>query len=711
MHFNITLILQVETGYLCHTMGTICDIVCGGGTINVDSVFEISMLQSPYAETDSSYGYSISSSGSTVIVGADGEDSGKGRSYVYSVISGIAVLLTTLQPIAADVGDESGDAVDVDESSGVLIAGALQWDSGGKTGAGSATVWVRNLPSPDAYGGETLLTASSPQLTAYYGSAVSVYGTTVLIGADIEDTALLNAGACYIHDQDFPTANAWNVRIRLTASDATVGMHFGESVSLYGDIAAVGAKLASPATVIQSGSVYIYERNIPSADSWGEVAILSAVDKFDYDYFASSVSLDDDTLAVGAHQDDDAGSASGSVYIFRRDHPTPNAWGELSKLVPSTAITNDGVASLGLFLLNDTVIAGTDQKTSYGSAWVWRESAPGTWIEIVELTQPSTSQFDDFFGRSCTIVPGTHPSYLVGASYWARTVPSALTRSGAMWTYSMITEACDDGNNASGDGCRSDCLAVESGWTCPVPGSPCTMGGTCGDSMVEGVEECDEGVTVNTATCDEDCTFSTCNDGVFNPLAGECDDVGGDSVSCDSDCTPIVCNDGYFNAVAECDDAGVESASCDSDCSSVGCADGLFNPTAGECDDAGVDSALCDSDCTAIGCADGHLNTVAECDDAGVVSASCDLDCTAVICGDGIFNPVAECNDLAADGPACDSDCTAIACGDGHINAVAGECDDAGIDSVSCDGDCTGIFCGDGYFNSVAESMMLAWIH
>jgi len=28
------------------------------------------------------------------------------------------------------------------------------------------------------------------------------------------------------------------------------------------------------------------------------------------------------------------------------------------------------------------------------------------------------------------------------------------------------TEACDDGNTLSGDGCSSDCLSVETGWTC-----------------------------------------------------------------------------------------------------------------------------------------------------------------------------------------------------------------------------------------------------
>ncbi len=44
----------------------------------------------------------------------------------------------------------------------------------------------------------------------------------------------------------------------------------------------------------------------------------------------------------------------------------------------------------------------------------------------------------------------------------------------------------------------------------------------CGDAVVEGEEDCDEGAS---AGCDVDCTFVQCGDGTTNPLADEeCDD-------------------------------------------------------------------------------------------------------------------------------------------------------------------------------------------
>jgi len=54
------------------------------------------------------------------------------------------------------------------------------------------------------------------------------------------------------------------------------------------------------------------------------------------------------------------------------------------------------------------------------------------------------------------------------------------------------SEACDDGNAKSGDGCSSMCT-IETGYVCPFANAPCVP--NCGDGIVLApMEQCDPGV-------------------------------------------------------------------------------------------------------------------------------------------------------------------------------------------------------------------------
>ena len=74
---------------------------------------------------------------------------------------------------------------------------------------------------------------------------------------------------------------------------------------------------------------------------------------------------------------------------------------------------------------------------------------------------------------------------------------------------------CDDGNVASGDGCRANCTLE-----------------ICGDGLLDAGEQCDDG----NDGCDSACRFEGCGDGV-TVIGEECDDGNrrsGDG--CDSSC-------------------------------------------------------------------------------------------------------------------------------------------------------------------------------
>jgi fibro-slime domain-containing protein len=155
-------------------------------------------------------------------------------------------------------------------------------------------------------------------------------------------------------------------------------------------------------------------------------------------------------------------------------------------------------------------------------------------------------------------------------------------------------ERCDDGNRVSGDGCSANCTAVEPGYTCSTPGTPCTHVHVCGDGYADPAEGCDDGNHTNGDGCDSKCRVE---------LGFKCS--GSPSV-----CTPTVCGDGKVEGAESCDDGNTTpfdgcSADCQAEptcgksggaCTSV-CGDGIVLGEA--CDDGNLRNGDgCSSECT-----------------------------------------------------------------------------------------------------------------
>ena len=110
----------------------------------------------------------------------------------------------------------------------------------------------------------------------------------------------------------FQPAHAQISEFKITASDAEVSDFFGNSVSISGDYAIVGA-IADDDDGLESGSAYIFKR---SGTSWAQEAKLLASDGSSGDEHGYSVSISDGYTIVGARNDDDKGIFSGSAYLY-----------------------------------------------------------------------------------------------------------------------------------------------------------------------------------------------------------------------------------------------------------------------------------------------------------------------------------------------------------------------------------------------------------
>jgi cysteine-rich repeat protein len=142
----------------------------------------------------------------------------------------------------------------------------------------------------------------------------------------------------------------------------------------------------------------------------------------------------------------------------------------------------------------------------------------------------------------------------------------------------QFPEECDDGNTATGDGCRSDCTDE-----------------ICGDATTDPQEECDDGNTVEDDGCATDCTLEGCGDGDTDDDE-VCDDGNtADGDGCRADCTEEICGDNVLDPQEECDEGDtINGDGCDSNCqdefvcsgATVGNACWFLAPAGGTCDDA-----------------------------------------------------------------------------------------------------------------------------
>jgi len=101
---------------------------------------------------------------------------------------------------------------------------------------------------------------------------------------------------------------------KLVASDRKASDFFGSSVSLDGATVVVGANYGDAGPTTNAGAAYVFKETAPGV--WTQTAKITASDAAPYDGFGNTVSLDGTTALVGASADDDGGDGTGSAYLF-----------------------------------------------------------------------------------------------------------------------------------------------------------------------------------------------------------------------------------------------------------------------------------------------------------------------------------------------------------------------------------------------------------
>ncbi|QTA84132.1 Integrine FG-GAP repeat- and CAP domain-containing protein [Desulfonema magnum] len=226
-------------------------------------------------------------------------------------------------------------------------------------------------------------------------------GDYVIVGDDDGDAPgrITDSGCAYIFRHE---GTEWLQQAKLTASDAAANESFGMSVSLSDEYAIVGSSYDDDGGT-SSGAAYIFRRE---GTEWSQQVKLTADDPEAYDCFGSSVFLDGDYAVAGVPYDDDAGSGSGAVYIFKREG---TEWNPQTKLTASDAeasayfgksvAISGGYAIVGAFY--------KDYNSHSGSAYIYPLATASITAqpEVIPPGGTSVLTWDTTHADSCVIEP------------------------------------------------------------------------------------------------------------------------------------------------------------------------------------------------------------------------------------------------------------------------------------------------------------------
>ena len=515
------------------------------------------------------FGPSISIDGDTIVIGAvhdddKGTDSGSAYVFTRDTPGDLASNWTQVAKLTADDGaanDNFGGSVSIDGDT--IVIGA-RGDDDKAALSGSAYVFTRDVAGDLASDWTQVakLNASDGAQEDYLGESLSIDGDTIVIGARYDDGSgsAYNSGAAYVFTRDTADdlSSGWTQVAKLTADDAAANDNFG-GVSIDGDTVVIGAN-GDDDKGSNSGSAYVFTRDTAGnlSSGWTQVVKLTASDGEADDFFGgfgASVSIDGDTVVIGALGDDDKGSNSGSAYVFTRDTAgvLSSGWTQVVKLNASDGAASDSFGG-SVSINGDAIVIGARADPGSGSAYVFTRDVAGdlasNWTQVAKLTADDESLHDQF-GCSVsidgdTIAIGSRFDENIGA-----------INSGSAYVFSKYVPPCD-ASSPPANGAVGNCTSgLASGFTCQP---------TCDQGFaVSGPSVCRDGV-LSPAICVPFCDASS---PPANGAVGNCTDLLLNGTACQP-----TCDEGYIvSGKTSCDAAGMLTAA---DCRELSCCERRF---------------------------------------------------------------------------------------------------------------------------------------
>lgn len=305
---------------------------------------QLSKLFADDAEISDQFGHTVAISDDWIVIGTPFEDHAgmtSGAVYVFRRDGNHWVEQQKLTAADASSGDRFGRGVSIDKD--VIVVGATR-DNEAAVSAGAAYVFRFD---GSHWNQQQKITASDAIEEDGFGDAIGISGNVIVVGAIGHDTPpFQESGAAYVYRFN---GIMWVEEQELTASDIGLARQFGTSAAAVGDTVLVGLSNADQA----AGAIYVFDYD---GKNWVETQRLVASDAAANARFGESISMNGDWAIIGAFGDGctNGGDRCGAAYMFRRSE---TGWIEDVKLTASD-IGPRGLFGFSVSISNRVAIVG-----------------------------------------------------------------------------------------------------------------------------------------------------------------------------------------------------------------------------------------------------------------------------------------------------------------------------------------------------------------
>lgn len=343
-----------------------------------------SKIVSPDRGSRDEYGTAVDIRDDFAVSGTPRYNIAAGAAYIYAKDSnGEWSHHETLIPDDSKEMAEYGGGVKMTDDYIVVASGRA--DIGSTIRAGALYVYDKNGVTWDF---NTKIVASDYSNDAKLGmnpTSIDAEGETIVSGAPAENGWI---GSVYVFER---VAGTWTEAQKIE-NPANTNDTFGIAVALSGNIMVIGANESNGLR----GSAYVYYKE--SSGVWTLNQQITAADSNPEDFFGSSVSIDGETIAVGAYG---ASGVRGAAYLFKRD--SSGAWQEVQKVMASVPVS-DANFGFQCEVKGKNLIVGAPHAwaSTEGEVFWFQENAAGQW-ELKQLIQSEDIKVADFFGWSVAL--------------------------------------------------------------------------------------------------------------------------------------------------------------------------------------------------------------------------------------------------------------------------------------------------------------------